>query len=163
MLPVAGSPSVCGCCAVQSHESQQQLTFRWVKSRGQLKLSQAVPHDIKVTASLAVLTRSQVRPRVPVPDVASPDLAEAESEAESEAAAEAEPEAATEIEHVPDSDLTEFQHKCIAGYAKDPYFSDELKLPHLTKLQGLWWSNTDKFTKNDIILLGLVQPLRKSH
>ncbi|DBA97327.1 TPA: hypothetical protein ACH3X1_015065 [Trebouxia sp. C0004] len=56
-----------------------------------------------------------------VPDVVSPDLAEAESEAESEAAAEAETEAATEIEHVPGSDLTEFQQKCIAGYAKDPY------------------------------------------
>ena len=110
MLPVAGSPSLGKCCAVQSHESQQQLTFRWVKFRGQLKVRVPVPHDIKVTASLAVLTCSQVRPPVPVPDVASPDLAEAEPEAESEAVAE--PEAATEIEHVPDSDLTEFQQKC---------------------------------------------------
>ena len=136
MLPVAGSPSACKCCAVQSHESQQQLTFRWVKSRGQLNVSQPVPHDIKVTASLAVLTRSQVRPPVPVPDV--PDVAS--PDAESEAAAEAAPEAALEIGHVPDSDLTEFQQKCIAGYAKDPYFSDELKLSHLTQLKGLWWS-----------------------
>ena len=55
-----------------------------------------------MTASLAVLTRSQVRPPVPVSDVASPDPAEAESEAESGAAAEAEPEGATVIEHVPD-------------------------------------------------------------
>jgi len=52
---------------------------------------------------------------VPVPDAASPDLAEAESEAESEAAAEAEPEAATEIEHIPDSDLSEFQQWLCQG------------------------------------------------
>jgi len=149
MLPVAGSPSLGKCCAVQSHESQQQLTFRWVKSRGQLKVSLPVPHDIKVTASLAVLTRSQVRPPVPVSDVASPDPAEAESEAESGAAAEAELEGATVIEHVPDSDLTEFQQKCIAGYAKDPYFSDELRLSHLTKLKDLWWSNSDKLVIPD--------------
>ncbi len=105
------------------------------------KVSLPVPYDIKVTASLAVLTRSQVRPPVLVPDVASPDVAEDESEAAAEAA--------TEIEHIPDSDLTEFQQKCIAGYAKDPYFSDELKLSHLNKLKGLRWSHTDKLVIPD--------------
>ena len=147
MLSVAGSPSLGKCCAVQSHESQQQLTFCWVNSRGQIMVSLPVPYNIKVTASLAVLMRSQVRPAVSVPDVASPELAEADSEAESEA--EAEPEAATEIEHVPDSDLTEFQQKCIAGYAKEPYFSDELRLSHLTKWKDLWWSDSDKLVIPD--------------
>ncbi len=68
MLPVAGSPCVCKFCALQSHESHQQLTC-WVKSHGQLKVSLPAPHDIKVTASLVVLTRSQVRPPMHVPDV----------------------------------------------------------------------------------------------
>ena len=108
------------------------------------KVSLPVPHHIKVTASLAVLTHSQVQPPMPVPDVASPDVAEAESEAESEAAAEA----AIEIEHIPDSDSTEFQQKRIVGYAKDLCLSDELKLSH-NKLQGLWWSNTDKLAIPD--------------
>ena len=107
------------------------------------KVRLPLPHDIRVTVSLAVLTRSQVRSPVPVPDVASPDVAEADSEAESEAAAEA----ATEIEHI--SELTKFQQKCIAGYAKDDYFSDERKLSHLNKLKGLWWSNTDKLVIPD--------------
>ena len=107
------------------------------------KVSLPVAYDIKVTASLAVLTRSQVRSPVPVLDGASPDVAEADSEAESEAAAEA----ATEVEHI--SDLTEFQQKCIAGYAKDGYCSDEWKLSHLNKLKGLWWSNTDKLVIPD--------------
>ena len=108
------------------------------------KVSLPVSHDIKVTASLAVLTRSQIQPPVPVPDVAPPDVAEAESEAESEAAAEA----AIDIEHIPDFDSTEFQQKRIVGYAKDPCFSDELKLSH-NKLQGPWLSNTDKLVIPD--------------
>ena len=54
------------------------------------KVRLPLPYDIRVTASLAVLTRSQVRSPLPVPDVASPDVAEADSEA------------ATEIEHISD-------------------------------------------------------------
>lgn len=50
-----------------------ELTFRWVTSRGQLKVSLPVPQEghTKVIASDAALTRSQVRDYLPVPDAAS--------------------------------------------------------------------------------------------
>ena len=78
-----------------------------------------------------------------MPDAVSSEaeaVADAEvHEAADEAVAEVNP-----VEHASDSDLTVFQKKCIAGYAKDPYFTDEQKLCHLTKLNCMWWSNADK-------------------
>ena len=119
-----------------------------MKSRGQLKVSLPVPQDTKVIASVAALTRSQVRHTLPVPAAVSSE-AEAVAEAEVHEAAD---EAVTEanlVEHASDSDLTEFQKKCIAGYAKDTYFSDEQKLCHVTKLKGMWWSDADKLVIPD--------------
>ena len=52
---------------------QQQLTFRWVKAKGQLKVSMPVPQEPKVIASLAALTRSQVRRTSPVPEAPDRD------------------------------------------------------------------------------------------
>ena len=51
VFSVAGLRPVCRCAAVQGCDSHQQLTFRWVKSRGHLKVSLPVPQDTGVLPS----------------------------------------------------------------------------------------------------------------
>ena len=84
-----------------------------------------------------------------MPDAVSSE-AEAVAEAEvHDAADEVAAKANPEVEHAADPNLTEFQKSCIAGYAKDPYFSDEQELCHLTKLKGMWWLNTENLVIPD--------------
>ena len=130
MLLTAGSDELRACAAVKDKDSLQTMTFRWEQSNGNMRVSEPVPHDQKVIASIAALTRSRAPAVVSADSMKSPtqgNMPVSVHEASVGKAAEA------------PVDLTAFQQQCVAGYAEDPYFRHEENLVDKTLRQGLWW------------------------
>ena len=130
MLLTAGSDELRACAAVKDKDSLQTMTFRWEQSNGNMRVSEPVPHDQKVIASIAALTRSRAPAVVSADSMKSPtqgNMPVSVHEASVGKAAEAPVE------------LTAFQQQCVAGYAEDLYFRHEENLVDKTLRQGLWW------------------------
>ena len=128
-LPVAGPEVLCRCAAVHCLGRRQQLTFRWAqKSPEADKVSEPLPSSAMAGASVAAVTRSQVRP-IPA-TVSKEPLPACDDDS-------------AEQEMLPVSDLSEFQRLCAEAYAKDPAFQDESFTRQYTMKHGLWWAPHD--------------------
>ena len=106
------------------------MTFPLEQSNGNMRVSDPVPHDPKVIASIAALTRSKALAAVSADSVESPTQGKMPASVY-DAPVEKTVEAPVE--------LTAFQQRCVAGYAEDPYFRDEQNAVDKTLRQGLWW------------------------
>ena len=130
MLLNAGSDELRACRAVKEKDSLQTVTSRWDRYSGNLKVSEPVPQDQKVIASIAALMRSRA------PAAVSADSEESPTQGTAPASLHDAPVAKAAEAPI---DLTAFQRQCVAGYAEDPYFRDEQNLVGKTLNQGLRW------------------------
>ena len=99
------------------------------KTPGSHKVSEPLPSSAMAGASLAAMTRSQVR-KTPASVSGEPDLPASIDDS-------------TAQENVPVSDLSEFQRRCPEAYAKGPAFEDESFVSQDTLKHGLWWAPHD--------------------